>query len=186
MVGMGGARWLSEDEQVVWRKYLAASTMLREHLERQLQRDANMPQTYYEVLVALSEAPDRQLRMSELAAASRSSRSRLSHAVNRMERAGWIRRDDCAADKRGSWARLTDAGFAAIRDAAPGHVTAVREALFDVLSTEQVKQLGEISEAIMRGLEGECEAVLAEEEHADEEDDCAAESAHTRIVRPPR
>ncbi|WP_020495022.1 MarR family winged helix-turn-helix transcriptional regulator [Sciscionella marina] len=160
---MSEVRWLSDQEQAVWRSYLAATTMLREHIERRLQRDAQMPQTYYEVLVALSEAPDMKLRMSELADASRSSRSKLSHAVNRMERSGWISRDDCDVDRRGSWARLTEKGFAVIHAAAPDHVATVREALFDVLTPEQVRQLGEISAAIAGNLAGECAKVREEE-----------------------
>jgi DNA-binding MarR family transcriptional regulator len=136
--------------------------MLRGHVESQLQRDAGMPHTYYEVLVALSEAPGRTLRMSELAERCRSSRSRLSHAVTRLEENGWVRRDDCATDKRGSFAKLTARGFAALENAAPGHVEAVREALFDALTTEQVRALGEISTAIRNQLTPQCAAVLAE------------------------
>lgn len=160
---MANVRWLSDEEQRVWREYLSATIMLREHIDRQLQRDANMPQTYYEILVVLSEAPGRRLRMSELAQAARSSRSKLSHAVNRMERAGWISRDGCDSDRRGSWAGLTDLGYCVLADAAPGHVTTVREALFDALSPEQVRRLGEICAAVNQNLEGECAVVRAEE-----------------------
>lgn len=124
---MANVRWLSDEEQHVWREYLSATIMLREHIDRQLQRDANMPQTYYEILVVLSEAEGRRLRMSELAEAARCSRSKLSHAVNRMERAGWISRDGCDSDRRGSWARLTELGYRVLVDAAPGHVATVRE-----------------------------------------------------------
>jgi DNA-binding MarR family transcriptional regulator len=90
--------------------------------------------------------------MSELAGARGSSRSRLSHAVARLEDVGWVRRRTCPTDKRGSFAVLTDAGFAALEAAAPGHVTAVREKLFDALTPEQVTALGEISKAILAGL----------------------------------
>jgi DNA-binding MarR family transcriptional regulator len=145
-------RWLSAAEQEVWRAFMTAVDGLTEQFARQLQRDANMPHTYYEILVALSEAPDRTLRMSELAGARGSSRSRLSHAVARLEDVGWVRRQNCPTDKRGSFAMLTDEGFAALAAAAPGHVTEVREKLFDVLTPEQVEQLGEISRAILRGL----------------------------------
>jgi DNA-binding MarR family transcriptional regulator len=72
--------------------------------------------------------------------------------VARLEEVGWVRRRTCPTDKRGSFAILTDAGFAALEAAAPGHVTAVRERIFDQLTPEQVTQLGEISRAILRGL----------------------------------
>lgn len=156
-------RWLDDDEQQVWRSFLAATGMLRGHLERQLQHEAGMPSGYYEILVRMSEAPGRTLRMSELAEASRSSRSRLSHAVARMEAEGWIVRRECPTDKRGALATLTDEGFAALEAAAPGHVTAVREHLFDVLTPEQVRQLGEIMAAIRDGLAAECATVIRQE-----------------------
>ena len=81
---MAEVRWLSKEQQRVWRNYLAATRMLETEIERQLQRDSRMPATYYEIMVSLSEAPDRTLRMSELAERNRFSRSRLSHAVARM------------------------------------------------------------------------------------------------------
>ncbi|HEX3779348.1 MAG TPA: MarR family transcriptional regulator [Pseudonocardiaceae bacterium] len=148
---MDNARWLSDAEQCVWRRYLAATGLVADELERQLQRDSGLPHAYYEVLVGLSEAPDRTLRMSELAERSRSSRSRMSHAVARLEQAGLIERKGCPSDKRGAYAVLTEKGFAALADAAPGHVNAVRETLFDTLSPEQVEQLGEICTAIISG-----------------------------------
>jgi len=147
-------RWLSDEEQRTWRAFLAAVRLLTAELERELQRDADMPHTYYEVLVALSEAPDRTLRMSELANISRSSRSRLSHAVARLEDEGWVERRECPTDRRGALATLTDKGFAVLEAAAPGHVAAVRRHLFDRLSAEQVGQLGRISAAVRDGLSG--------------------------------
>ena len=126
--------------------------LLTDQLDRELQRDANIPHTYYEILVALSEAPGRRLRMNQLAAVCQSSRSRLSHAVNRLEEAGWVRREPCPTDKRGALAVMTEEGFAAIEAAAPGHVEGVRRHVFDVLTPEQIRQLGEISAAIRDGL----------------------------------
>jgi DNA-binding MarR family transcriptional regulator len=151
---MAEPRWLSDEEQCTWRAFLAAIQLLTEELDRELQRDANMPHTYYEILVALSEAPCRTLRMSQLAERCQSSRSRLSHAVSRLEEAGWVRRQACATDKRGALAVLTDEGFAALAAAAPGHVEAVRRAVFDVLTPEQVAQLQEISAAVRDKLLG--------------------------------
>jgi DNA-binding MarR family transcriptional regulator len=146
-------RWLDPDEQHTWRVFLAASRALMETLDRELQRDAGMPHAYYEILVRLSEAPDRQLRMTDLARATGSSRSRLSHAVARLEATGWVVRRDCPTDRRGQLAALTDAGFAALTDAAPGHVEGVRRHLFDALSPAQVDQLRRISEALVDHLD---------------------------------
>lgn len=161
---MAGSRWLSDEEQGVWRGFLAAVDMLRGHVEGQLQRDSGMPHTYFEVLVVLSEAPDRTLRMSELAERCRSSRSRLSHAVARLEDNGWVRRDNCPTDKRGAFATLTAEGLDALEAAVPGHLAAVREALFDALTPEQVRALGEISDAIRDRLTPRCAAAMAEAE----------------------
>jgi DNA-binding MarR family transcriptional regulator len=148
------AAWLTDEEQRTWRAFLAANRLLMDHLGRQLQRDAGMPHPYYEILVRLSEVPSHSLRMSELASSSMSSRSRLSHAVAKMEEAGWVRRRECETDRRGAVCELTEAGHAALRSAAPGHVAAVRESLFALLSGEQLTQLREISEAIVRQLGG--------------------------------
>ncbi|SIN40653.1 MarR family winged helix-turn-helix transcriptional regulator [Micromonospora cremea] len=147
-------RWLDPDEQRTWRAFLTASRALMETLDRELQRDAGMPHAYYEILVRLSETPDRRLRMSDLAEATGSSRSRLSHAVARLEAAGWVRREECATDRRGQVALLTDAGFAALAAAAPGHVEGVRRHLFDALSPAQVDQLRRISETLAEHLTG--------------------------------
>ena len=145
-------RWLNADEQHAWRAYLSATQLLQAQLDRELQRDSGIPHAYYEILVRLSEAPDRVLRMSDLASAAESSRSRLSHAVARLEAAGWVKRESCPTDRRGSFARLTDTGFAALEAAAPSHVASVRRHLIDQLTPEQVRQLGEISEALLAGL----------------------------------
>jgi DNA-binding MarR family transcriptional regulator len=149
------ARWLSTGEEHAWRTFLAATATLFSAVEGQLHRESGIPHGYYEILVNLSEAPGRALRMSQLAEASTSSKSRLSHAVARLEERGWVERLDCPTDRRGQVARLTDAGFAALDAAAPGHVEQVRRALFDRISAEQVEQLAAISAAIAAGEQGE-------------------------------
>lgn len=149
---MASPRWLDEEEQQAWRAFLGATQLLFDQLDRELQRDAGMPHAYYEILVSLSESPDRAMRMSELAELTRSSRSRLSHAVARLEALGWVVRRSCATDGRGQVARLTDVGFAALAEAAPGHVEAVRTHLFDRLTQEQVAQLRAICEAVLHPL----------------------------------
>lgn len=149
---MAETRWLDAGEQQTWRAFLSAVRLLTGALDRELQRDADMPHTYYEILVLLSEASGRTLRMNELAAQSQSSRSRLSHAIARLEEVGWVQRRACPTDRRGSLAILTDKGFAALEAAAPAHVEAVRTHLFDVLTPDQIRQLGEISAAVRDGL----------------------------------
>ncbi|WP_371537742.1 MarR family transcriptional regulator [Streptomyces sp. NBC_00466] len=146
-------RWLNDDEQRIWRAYLHATTLLEDHLDRQLQRDAGMPHIYYGLLVKLSQAPRRRMRMTELAMDAKITRSRLSHAIARLERNGWVRREDCPSDKRGQNAVLTPAGTKVLERTAPGHVDAVRQALFDRLSPEQIGQLGEIMRVMAEGLQ---------------------------------
>jgi DNA-binding MarR family transcriptional regulator len=145
-------RWLDDDEQHTWRSFLTANRLLFDGIERQLQQGAGLPHTYYEILARLSEAPGRTLRMSELATTSLSSRSRISHAVARLEESGWVRRRPCADDKRGQLAELTDTGLAGLQAAAPGHVEAVRRGLFDALSPEQAAALRDISDALVAHL----------------------------------
>jgi DNA-binding MarR family transcriptional regulator len=147
-VSTSRARWLSAEEQQAWRAFLTACQTLFGAIDAQLMRDAGLPHGYYEILVRLSEAPGRALRMTQLAEASTSSKSRLSHAVARLEERGWIRRMSCPTDKRGQIAQLTDSGMAALAAAAPGHVDQVRRSLIDQLSPEQVGQLRAISEAV--------------------------------------
>lgn len=142
-------RWLTAGEQQAWREFITASQTMFGAVEGQLQQDAGIPHGYYEILVRLSETPGLALRMSQLAEASTSSKSRLSHAVARLEERGWIRRTDCPTDRRGQVAQLTDEGFAALAAAAPGHVAQVRRSLIDVLTPEQLRQLREISAAII-------------------------------------
>ena len=149
MVDTSGTRWLSADEQATWRAFFGACRGFFAAIDAQLQRDTGIPVAYYEILVQLSEAPTRTLRMTQLAEASSSSKSRVSHAVARLEERGWIRRRDCPTDRRGQLAELTEEGYAALVEAAPGHVEQVRRTLFDPLTPEQVEQLGAISQAIL-------------------------------------
>ena len=148
---MTAPRWLDPDEQVAWRTFLFASQMLDEALDRQLQRDAGLPHAYYGILVALSEAPHRTLRMTELARLLRHSPSRTTHAVASLERGGLIVRRRCPEDGRGQLATLTDDGLAALSAAAPGHVAEVRRRVFDRLTREQVAALAEVCAVLLAG-----------------------------------
>ena len=110
----GEPRWLDPDERRIWLGWVFTSRLLWEEIERDLQRESGFSFGHYEILVMLSEAPDHSRRMSELADATQSSRSRLSHAVARLEELGWVRRETCSTDRRGQLAVLTDEGFAAL------------------------------------------------------------------------
>lgn len=153
---MTATRWLDAEEQRTWRSYLAATKLLAAVLERDLQRSAGLRHAHYDILVRLSESPDRRLRMSELADAADSSRSRLSHAVARLEELGWVVRESCPSDRRGAYARLTDAGFDALATAAPAHVESVRTHLFDPLDADDARRLGEICAKLADALRERC------------------------------
>ncbi|MFG2606933.1 MarR family winged helix-turn-helix transcriptional regulator [Streptomyces sp. NPDC048514] len=157
-------RWLTPEEQRAWRAYLAASRLLEDAIDRQLQQEGGMPHLFYSVLANLSEAPDRRLRMTDLAETLKITRSRLTYVVTRLERDGLVRREDCRRDRRSSLAVLTDEGMTVLERTAPGHVGTVRSVLFDRLGPEQVGQLEDICTGIARGLEGEGQAQAAVED----------------------
>ena len=146
-------RWLDAEEQRAWRAWLYSAELLLDRLDRELTHRTGISHAYYEILVALSEAPERRLRMSELADRCLSSRSRLSHAVTRLEERGWVRRQVCPDDGRGQLAVLTDEGFAALAAAAPIHVEGVRTHLFDQLGPEQVAHMRDLGETLLRHLD---------------------------------
>lgn len=148
-VETSGTRWLSVEEQETWRAFIGTCHAFFAAIDAQLQRDTGIPLAYYEILVRLSEAPGHTLRMSQLADAAASSKSRISHAVSRLEERGWIRRRDCPTDRRGQLAKLTDEGYAVLVAAAPGHVEQVRRIMFDPLTPEQVRQLRAITGSIL-------------------------------------
>jgi DNA-binding MarR family transcriptional regulator len=150
---VAGTRWLADDEQKAWRAYLEATLLLFDALDRQMQQDSGMPHAYYEILVRLSETEGHNMRMSELAVQTRSSRSRLSHAIDRLQERGWVERADCPTDRRGQLAHLTDKGFDVLGAAAPSHVAMVRQHVIDRLSPEQIEHLTAIGNAIVAGLE---------------------------------
>jgi DNA-binding MarR family transcriptional regulator len=146
---MTETRWLSDDEQRTWRAFLFATRLLAAGFERDMQRGAGMPLTYYEILSVLSDTPERTMQMSKLADALLVSPSRISHAVNRLEEAGWVRREPCPGDRRVWYATLTEAGFARVVAAAPCHVESVRKNLFDGLTPTELHQLREIGEKLV-------------------------------------
>lgn len=150
-------RWLTADQQQVWRSWIATVRLLDEALDRQMRRDSDLPMADYVLLMSLSEAPDRQMRMSELAELTVYSRSRLSHAVDRLEELGWVVRAPCPEDGRGTLARLTDTGFAVLAAAAPGHATIVHDLVFAPLGDRGTRALGQSLAAIVTALEADAQ-----------------------------
>ena len=136
------AGWLAADQQELWRAWVKASTLLPDTLSRELYEKHGLSLADYEVMVHLSEGSERRLRMSELAERTLVSRSRLTHQIDRMARAGWVERRPCSEDRRGSWAVLTQAGFDLLVQAAPTHVDGVRAHLVDLLGPTAFGELG--------------------------------------------
>lgn len=138
----GASPWLSEEQQRAWRAVVKLCTKLPATLDGDLQRNAGLTMYEYEVLSLLSESDDRTLQMSDIAAGTNSSLSRLSHVTSRLEKRGWVVRQACPGDGRATQAVLTQSGLAKVVDAAPGHVRAVREVVIDALTPGQLRQLG--------------------------------------------
>jgi DNA-binding MarR family transcriptional regulator len=148
-----GVRWLSDQEQAVWRSYLRMQGEIGARLNRQLQTTSELSLADFEVLAVLSDSDDGRLRVLSLARMLKWEKSRLSHQLSRMERRGLVGRQTCPSDARGSFAVLTPAGRDAIAAAAPGHVAEVRRLLFDVLTPAQVKALGRTCDAVLDQLD---------------------------------
>jgi len=146
---MSEAHWLDPDERAAWLALGGLIMKLPGALDSQLHADSGLSFFEYMVLAMLSEQPDRTIRMSDLAAMSNSSPSRLSHVARRLEDQGFLRRERDCSDARSINASLTDAGMAKVEGAAPGHVTRVRELVIDALTAAQLDQLRVIGEQIM-------------------------------------
>jgi DNA-binding MarR family transcriptional regulator len=146
-------KWLTKDELAAWVRLAALLELLPGVLDSQLRRDAALTNFEYYVLAMLSEAPSRTLRMTALAAQTNATLPRLSHVVRRLEERGLVERFPCPEDGRATNARLTSAGWRKIRETAPGHVANVRQHVIDALTAEQIGQLTEITEAVLRRLD---------------------------------
>ncbi|WP_040161387.1 MarR family winged helix-turn-helix transcriptional regulator [Nigerium massiliense] len=147
MTTLADVRWLDHRQQKIWRSFLTGSAAIDRHLDEAL-RPYGLDLGEYEILVALSESEDRRMRMSELAQAARQSRSRLTHTVARMEKKGYIERQNCADDRRGVLAQLTDSGFALLEEAAPVHVDSVRRSFIDAVDPDDLEALGRAMAAV--------------------------------------
>jgi DNA-binding MarR family transcriptional regulator len=151
-------RWLDQEEQESWLALANVLIRLPTALDAQLQRDAGISHFEYQVLAGLSDAPERTLRMSELAIFAGGSLSRLSHVVKRLEMRGWVKRTPDPANGRYTLATLTEAGWDKLVAAAPGHVEEVRHLVFEPLTKAQQKQLREIGHRVRRAIgdDGSC------------------------------
>jgi DNA-binding MarR family transcriptional regulator len=148
----GTGPWLTAAEQQAWRAYLQAGTLLRARLNRQLQAGSGLSLPEYEVLVQLTEAAGGRIRPGQLGQDLNWEQSRLSHLLTRMTRRGFVTREECPGDARGALVVLTTAGRAAIESAAPGHVAAVRQLVFDPLDDQQADAFGRAFEKILAAL----------------------------------
>ena len=146
---MGAVKWLDEDEMRAWHSFLAAGALIDRLVDAQLKEAVGLSHPQYEILVRLGGAPDGELRMTELAGTLLTSKSGLTYQVTQLEKAGLVERRSCPSDVRGVLAVLTSAGRSRLEQAAPGHVTLVRELLIDVLTPGQLASLadalGEVS-----------------------------------------
>lgn len=145
--------WLTEAEQVAWRRLIGVVMLLPHDLDAHMREAHDLNMHEYWVLAMLSEAPEKSLRMHELARRSQASASRLSHTVSRLEQRGWVTRERSSTDKRGLTARLTTSGWSVVQAAAPAHVAMVRELVFTALGADDVKELARILDAILTRLD---------------------------------
>ena len=147
--GLSDINWLNREEMSAWVRLASVLELLPGVLDSQLRRDAGLTHFEYHALAMLSEAPDRTLRMTALAAGTNATLPRLSHVIRRLEDRGLVARFACPEDARATNAQLTPAGMDRVRDSAPGHVANVRAHVVDALTTEQLGQLSAIGDAIL-------------------------------------
>ena len=146
---MDEVRWLNAEERATWLRLVAVLNLLPSALDAQLHRDEDLTLFEYYCLAMLSEAPERKLRMTSLAARTNATLPRLSRVISGLEHSGLVVREPCPEDRRATNAVLTPAGWDKIVQAAPGHVTAVRELVLDPLTPAQLVQLGRICERLL-------------------------------------
>ena len=169
MVEENDAPWLDADQKREWRSLVALVMTLPPALDAQLKRDSGLNMFEYSVLAALSESPEQRLPMSELARLARGSRSRLSHAVSRLEAAGWVTRGSCTESGLRTAAVLTAEGRRKVEATAPGHVAEARRLVVDALTPEQLRALGEAARAIVDRSAPDLADVFAEQDAAAEQ-----------------
>ncbi|MFC7405532.1 MarR family winged helix-turn-helix transcriptional regulator [Georgenia alba] len=152
---MSETRWLTAEQEDAWRSLMTVLMVLPGALDSQLQRDAGLTHAGYAVLSALSEAPERTIRISRLATMANMSVSRLSHLLDRLADRDWVVRRPDPDDGRSTMAVLTDAGWEKVVQTAPGHVENVRSLVFEGLEASQITELKQISATIATRLDPE-------------------------------
>ena len=140
---------LSGDQVELWRSFYAMRRKLDRALDLQLQRESGVSASEYEILLSLNEAPQRRLRIKDIAGTIGWEKSRVSHLVTRMERRGLLNRADCEVDGRGSWIGLTTVGRRTIIGATRGHTDAIRRYFFDVLTPQEIAAIAELSPRVI-------------------------------------
>ena len=146
--GQGDKRLLSEAQMRAWRAFLGASTLVSARLNHELDEAAAISMYEYEILVRLFESEAGRVRMSQLADQVSYSRSRLTHTVGRLERAGYVLRSSCPNDRRGVYAHLTKAGYEFLAQTAPIHLDGVRRHLINRFTPSELATLTELLEKI--------------------------------------
>jgi len=141
-------RWLTGEQQRAWRAFIIGMTLLTDTLDRELRHAHGISLGEYEILVRLSESPERSMRMAQIAESMQHSRSRVTHTVTRMEKAGLITRCAAEGDRRGVEARMTDRGWDLLVEAAPTHVTGVREHFVDLADEQEFAAMGKLMNAV--------------------------------------
>jgi DNA-binding MarR family transcriptional regulator len=131
-------RWLSPEEERLWRRWLLLNARLNATLQREMQDDSGLSSADFEVLVNLTDNPEGRVRVTDLASRMLWERSRLSHHVTRMEGRALVQKVECKEDGRGAWVVITPSGRTAIEKAAPGHVETVRRLVFDALDDAEI------------------------------------------------
>lgn len=149
-----GTPWLTDAQQRSWRAFLGGVTVLMDSLDRDLRNQHGVSLSEYEILVRLSEAPNRTMRMAELADHVSLSRSRLTHTVTRLEQANILRRERCDDDGRGVQAVLTDHGLKLLRQAADTHIRGVQDHLIAHASSQELSAIGAVMERVLTDLHG--------------------------------
>ncbi|MDU0478348.1 MarR family winged helix-turn-helix transcriptional regulator [Staphylococcus chromogenes] len=154
---MAAPRWLNDEEQELWRLILAAIRRLERGMDDVLQQDSDLSSSEFSVLVVLSEAEGRQVRLRDLCNELEWDRSRASHQITRMERRGLVAKKKCADDARGVLVELMDDGMRRLETAAPAHVESVRRMVFDRLSQDDQSYLRNLlTTAMAAESEGVC------------------------------
>jgi DNA-binding MarR family transcriptional regulator len=143
-----GVRWLNERELACWMAFLEMQKLLMETLDRELRDGAGITLDDYDVLAQLSAAPQKRLRMSELAEAVIMPKSRLTYRIDQLVKRGCVARIDCVDDRRGLFAELTDGGMALLERAAPIHVTGVRSHFSDPVGDDSAGEMCRLSAEI--------------------------------------